>query len=182
MIIAAVLSALGLGGFGVATYLLGPAAMLGFGKSIFGFLAEIPWQVYAIAALAGLIAFLFISRGHWIDRAHGDEARISSLCQATRDAAANPTLDCKDTDAQIKLLGQAVSTLKGELARQNAAITALGQQTAQERAAAEKAYKIAQERAQEAQAISQRLEASSRSAPAQAASCAPSKALSEQWQ
>src|SRR2546423_14012558 len=93
---------LGVGGLGAAAWLLGPAALLGFGRSALGFLAKIPWQVWAAAAVLVLIVFLFISRAHALERAKADEVQLATICAATRTAADNPKLDCKFVPAQIR--------------------------------------------------------------------------------
>lgn len=188
--ITAFLTLLGIGGLGsivaAAAYPPFGAALLDFLKPIGEFLSRVPWYAYAAVALVGLLLWLVISRGDWIDRAHADEARLTALCQATRDAARNPKLDCGATEKQIQLLGQAVDTLKGSLAQQNAAVKALGDQTKAEQIAAEKASQAAQERADEAQAVADRLLASSHSAagksgPAATPGCQPSTTLQDQW-
>lgn len=184
--IAWILSILGLGGAGaVAAYFLaGPAAMLAFGRGALGFLAKIPWQVYVIAALAALLAFLTISRGHWIDRARGDEAQLAAICQAARIADHNPKLDCSKSAAQIMLLGQALEATTAAIGRQNEAIQRLAAATAREQAAAAQARHSAERPARDAEATAARFDAEARSAAAQRAPgaiCAPSKALQEQW-
>jgi hypothetical protein len=68
--LALILSLLGVGGIGAgAIGLFGFPALLGFGRSALGLLAKIPWQAYAVAALAGVLAFLIISRSHAMARA-----------------------------------------------------------------------------------------------------------------
>ena len=173
---------LGVGGLGAAAYFLGPAALLGFGKSALGFLAKIPWQAYAIAALAALIAFLIISRSHWISRSHNDEAQLALICQATRGAANNPKLDCKLAAAQIHELGNSIKNLRDSLDHQNAAVAALGAKTAEQQKAAAEAEKKAARRAEAAQSVAERLRESAAHAPAPGAPCTPSKTLQEQWQ
>lgn len=74
------------------------------------------------------------------------------------------------------------AVLKAALAKQSAAVAALGAKSAAEQQIAAKASQAAAERAGDAQATSERLKASSRVAPAPAASgCEPSETLKEQW-
>lgn len=173
---------LGVGGLGAAAYLLGPAALLGVGRKALAFLARLPWQVYVVAALAALLVFLFVSRSHWIDRAHGDEAQLTLICTATRDASANPKLDCRQVPAQIRELGNSVRNLEAALAHQNAAIAALAAKSAEQQQMAADARKRAAERVSGAETVAQRLQESARHSPPPGAPCAPSKALQEQWQ
>jgi hypothetical protein len=131
----------------------------------------------AALLLLGLIA----DRGRWMRRAHGDEAQLAEVCAATRDAAVNPNLGCKSAPKQIRLLGQAIADLKAGIARQNAAVAALGAESERQKAEAAKAVEKAQGRAEGAQATAERLAASSRSGEASAKPCAPSKALTGAW-
>jgi len=181
-----ILSLLGLGGVGTAALLFPPfgAMLLGFGKSALAIAAKLPWQVYAIAALAAVVAFLIISRGHFMHRAHADEGQLASICEKVRIADANPHLDCAKVSDQILLLGQALQATTKAIGEQNAAIERLAKQTADEQQISAKAEKVASQRADAAQATAQRLDRSSRSAPAggaPAGTCAPSPTLLEQW-
>jgi hypothetical protein len=174
-----ILSALGLGGLGALTYLVGPAAMLGFARSIFGFLAKIPWQAYAIAALVGVLAFLVISRGHAIDRYKGDETRLELVCKAVRDVAGRPRQNCELNALQIRAFGKSITDLEGALREQDSRIQELGRKNAELQAEAKAAEKLAAKRANQAESVAQRLDESAKHAPAQP--CAVSKALEEQW-
>lgn len=148
-------------------------------------LARIPWQVYAITALAGLIALLTVSRSHWIDRAHGDEAQLSAICTTTRTASGNSKLDCKATATQIGLMGQAIDTYRTALGSQNAKVKALGEQSASEQKIAAEAEKQAKESADEAEAVRDQLLRAARSAAARRAPgdhCEPLPQVKGQWQ
>jgi hypothetical protein len=56
-----ILSACGLGGLGIVTYLVGPRAVLGFARTAFAALAKVPWQVWAALAALALGWFAW----HW---------------------------------------------------------------------------------------------------------------------
>jgi hypothetical protein len=115
-------------------------------------------------------------------RACGDEAQLTIICTATRDAAANPKLDCKLVPAQIRELGKSIENLRGALDHQNAAIAALGAKTAEQQKAAAEAEKRAAQRVAVAKSVAERLQESARHSPVPGAPCAPSKTLQEQWQ
>jgi hypothetical protein len=75
--------------------------------------------------------------------------------------------------------------LRTAIADQNKAVAALGQQSSQQQQLAAKAEKAASGRADAAEAVAQRLEASSRVPPAKAppaGQCEPSDTLKGQWQ
>lgn len=75
-----------------------------------------------------------------------------------------------------------VTTLKAALAKQNAAVDALGSKSAQQQKAGAQASQVAAGRANEAQATSDRLKQSSRSAGLKSApACEPSDTLKGQW-
>jgi hypothetical protein len=179
--LALILSLLGVGGIGAAAFgIFGAPALLGVARSAFGILAKIPWQVYAAAALVGVLAFLIISRGHALARSRADEARLELVCAAVRDAAHRPHQDCRLAAEQIRALGASVTTLETALADQNARIRELGRKSAAQQATAAQAERQAAQRANQAESVAERLERSSRRAPA--APCAVSKDLQEQWQ
>ena len=162
----------------------GVGAKLAFGgvlKRIGEFIRSIPWFVWVGLAVAGLIAFLAISRGNWIDRAKGAEAQLAAICEVTRKAANNPKLACKDAPEQVRLLGKAVTDLKGAIARQNAAVAEMGATTKRQQEAAAVAQKRAEKRADRAEDTAAGLLASSRSKGRQERPCEPSEALVEAW-
>jgi hypothetical protein len=134
--------------------------------------------------IGGLVALLLLAalvadRGRWMHRAHNAEAQLAAICTATRAAANQPKLDCKQTAQQITFMGEAVQALSNSLKVQNAAVSALGEQTKAQQAEAAKASRNAEKRAQEAQGVSDRLIASSRSA---GAPCKASPEAERQWQ
>jgi len=133
-------------------------------------------------AAALILLSLIAERTRWMHRAHDAEAQVAAACDATKGAAANPKLACKDMPQQIRLLGQAITDLKAGIAKQNAAVTALATESDRQKAEAAVAVSRAQGRAQAAQATSDRLAASSRSGGAVAKPCEPSKALVGAWQ
>lgn len=178
--LALILSALGLsGGLGAIAYFMGPSALIGIARSIWGFLAKIPWQIYLAAALAGLIAFLMISRSHALERAQAAESRNAEICAAIRQAAGRPHQDCRLGERQIQAFAKSIGNLEGALADQNDRIRELGRKNAALQSAAQLAKRQAANRASEAESIAARLKASSSKAPAQP--CAVSKVLEEQW-
>jgi hypothetical protein len=107
--------------------------------------------------------------------------QLAAICTATRAAANQPKLDCKQTAQQITFMGEAVQALSNSLKVQNAAVSALGEQTKAQQAEAAKARQKAQERARGAEAAADRLIASSRSAVPQGPPCKASKAVEEAW-
>lgn len=134
----------------------------------------------AIAA-AAILSFVILAF-HWKSTMAGRGKELATICAATRAAAENPKLDCKQVPAQIGQLGQSIAALKSAIADQNEAIASLGKHSADQQAAAAQASQVAQNRAGKAQATSGRLTASSRASDAQAKPCAPSKALTDAWQ
>jgi hypothetical protein len=177
----------GVGGLGLLAYFMGPAALLGSAKSILGaigaVLKQIPWQVYLAAGIAAVLAFFIISRSHWINRAHGDEAKLAELCEVVRTADHNPKLSCDKAGAQVILLGQSLVAVTNALNDQTARVKALAAESARQQQVATEAEKQAKERAGEAEAVADRLSRSAAQRPSSAASaaCQPSAALQEQW-
>lgn len=162
----------------------GVGAKLAFGgvlKGIGGFIRSIPWYIWLGLALAGLVAFLAISRGHWMERAQTAETQLNVICADVRKAAGNPKLGCKDAPEQIRLLGKAVADLKGAIGRQNAAVTQLGAETKRQQQASAVAQKRAEKRAGLASGTAEGLMASSRSRDRQERPCEASEALQEAW-
>jgi hypothetical protein len=136
-----------------------------------------------IKLIGGLVALMFLSllvadRGRWMHRAHAAEAQLALDCAAARKSAANPKMACDQTDEQIGFLGEAITALKNSLHVQNEAVAALSDQTKQQQSDSAKASKVAEKRAQAAQATSTRLTASSRS---NGPPCEPSKELKGAW-
>lgn len=181
-----ILSILGVGGIGTAAAaIFFPAfggVLGGLLKSAWSFIKSIPWQVWVGLAVVAVIAFLFISRSHWIDRAHGDEAQLAEICQMTRVAANRPRLDCKQAGKQIKFLGEAVTKLKAAIDHQNAAVDAWKAEAARQQAAATEARKVADKRAGRAESVAERAKASAAKAPPAGAPCEPSEIMKESWQ
>lgn len=182
-LIISALGVLGVGGIGAAAVFVPAfgALLLGFLKPVADFLAKVPWYVYAAAAVIGLIAFLTISRGHFIDRAHADEARLASICESVRIADHSPKLDCSKDAAQVILMGQALEATTAAILKQNAAVKALAATSAAEQAKAAQASQEAEQRAKAAQTASESLAASARAPGRSSAPCAPSKTLTDQW-
>jgi O-acetyl-ADP-ribose deacetylase (regulator of RNase III) len=136
-----------------------------------------------IGGLAGLLILggLVLGLKHYKSLAERRGQSLATICQATRDASGQRKLPCGDVPEQVKFMGEAVKTLSGSLARQSAAVAAMGEQTKAQQAATAEASRNAAERAGRAEATASRLTASSRAGEAQAKPCAPSKALQEQW-
>ena len=129
---------------------------------------------------AAILSFVLLAL-HWKNTMTERGQKLATICQATRDASGQKKLPCGDVPEQVKFMGEAVKTLSGSLARQSAAVAAMGDQTKAQQAAAAQASQKAQERAGKAEATASRLTASSRAGEAQAKPCVPSKALQEQW-
>lgn len=131
-----------------------------------------------VAALAIFIGFAL----HWKHQAADRKEKLVLICQTTRTAADNPKLACGQVAVQIAELGKSVVNLKAEVKSQNVAVNALAAESARQKAAAIEAARRADKAARGAQAVSDRLAASSRSPAAPSASqCKPSKVLEEQW-
>lgn len=138
-------------------------------------------KLIALAVAAAAILSFVLLAFHWKAQAADRKAELATICQATRDAAGKPKLDCKQVALQIKYLGEAVGTLKGAIRSQNAAVDALGVETARQQAEAAQATKAAEKRASRAESASERLLASARSSERQSKPCEPSKALNDAW-
>lgn len=134
---------------------------------------------YGVGALA-IIALLTLVNGWRVERDHLRQWQTEVLV-ATRTASANPKLDKSAVAQQIKELGTALADTTSALTRQNAAVKALTDQQAAEQRASAVAQKAAQGRAEDAEAVAQRLRAQTRPAGS-TAGCEPSKQLQEQWQ
>jgi hypothetical protein len=134
----------------------------------------------AIAA-AAILSFVLLAL-HWKSTMTERGQKLATICQATRDASGQKKLPCGDVPEQVKFMGEAVKTLSGSLARQSAAVAAMGDQTKAQQAATAQASQKAQERAGRAEATASRLTASSRAGEAQTKPCEPSKTLKEAWQ
>jgi hypothetical protein len=133
----------------------------------------------AIAA-AAILSFVLLAL-HWKNTMTERGQKLEIICKATREAAAEPKLDCGNVVIQIEQLGTSLKTVTRALNDQSAAVAAMGEQTKAQQAATAQASQKAQERAGRAEATANRLTASSRAGEAQAKPCAPSKALQEQW-
>jgi Sec-independent protein translocase protein TatA len=138
-------------------------------------------KLIAGAAALAMLVVLILDRNHWKATAADRKASLELICVDVRDASGNQKLDCRDVPLQIKLLGDGVRDLKTALASQNQAVDALGEQSRAQQAESAKAAQGAEKRAAEAEGVSDALKASSRAGGAQAANCAPSKALTEAW-
>lgn len=132
-----------------------------------------------VGALA-LIALVVTILG-WRSERNALRLQVAAACTATRDAAANPKLDCKDMPQQIRLLGQSIADLKAGIARQNAAVNALSDASAKAQQDAEKAVSAAKERVKAAQATADRLARSAGDPARGKRPCEASDALKESW-
>jgi hypothetical protein len=130
--------------------------------------------------LLAVIAFVLMAF-HWKGQAADRKEKLEVICLATRQAAGNPKLACKDVPVQIQLMGGSIANLKAGIGRQNAAVDAMGQASANAQREAEKAVSAAKERAKGASATSDRLSASSRSSERQARPCEASDELRRAW-
>lgn len=182
------LSLLGIGG---GAGLLGAAAIVfpafgallgGWLKGAWAFVRQVPWQVWAGLVLAAVLAFLIISRSHWIDRAKADETELAAICQVTRSAAVRPHLSCKQVPLQIRYLGEDIAKLKGAIADQNRQIDAWKAEAARQQALAAEIRRQADKRAATALGTVQKLKASAAKPLPPGAPCEPSKTLQEAWQ
>jgi hypothetical protein len=138
-------------------------------------------KLIGLALAAAAILSIVLLALHWKNTMTERGQKLATICQATRDASGQKKLPCGDVPEQVKFMGEAVKTLSGSLARQNAAVAAMGEQTKAQLAATAQASRNAAERAGRAEATATRLTASSRAGEAQAKPCAPSKALQESW-
>jgi len=139
-------------------------------------------RLYGALGLAAAIALLLGFALHWRHQAADRKASLETICAATRQASNVPNLKCSEVQKQIGFMGETITTLSTALDKQNAAVKALGQETARQQAEAAKASENAQERARGAEATAERLRASARALPsASQRQCEPSKALTEAW-
>lgn len=148
------------------------------------FFSGLPWKLIGYAAGALAIVALLLTINGWRVHAAERKAELQAICQATRAASGQPKLKCSEVGKQIKFMGEAISTLSDSLAKQNAAIAALGAESKRQQAEADKAAAGAAGRARAAEQAAERLRASARAGvPSGAAAgvCEPSKALSEAW-
>lgn len=130
--------------------------------------------------LLAVVAFVLMALG-WKKDAADRKEKLGVICAATRQAAGNPKLACKDVPVQIQLMGGSIANLKAGISRQNAAVDAMGQASAKAQQDADKAVSAAKERAKGASAASDRLSASARSSERQTKPCEPSKELERSW-
>jgi hypothetical protein len=133
-----------------------------------------------LAALLVVVG-LFLGLRHYKSLADSRGEKLEVICKTTREASGHPKLACGDVPAQIQFLGEAVTALGNAIRTQNAAVANLGAESERQKAAAAKASQIAQERARGAEAVADRLIASSRSTGPQSAPCKASKAVEEAW-
>jgi hypothetical protein len=133
--------------------------------------------------LAALLIVVGLALGlrHYRNMANDRGEKLAAICQTTREASGHPKLKCGDVPAQIQFMGDAVTALSNSLRTQNAAVASLGEQTKQQQADSARASQKAQERARDAEAVADRLIASSRVAGPQSAPCKASKAVEEAW-
>lgn len=131
----------------------------------------------AVCALMALVA----DRNRWKGKAVERQAEIARLCDATREAAGQPKLDCRRAEQQIRLLGQALRGVKAALEDQNARVAALGAESKRQQAAAAAAASRGAERARDAGRAVAGLEASARSSGRLERPCEPSEAVRERW-
>jgi hypothetical protein len=134
----------------------------------------------AVAAL--MLLGLVLGLKHYKHLAADRGEKLATICQTTRAASGNPKLKCGEVPQQIQFMGEAIGTLTTAIHNQNAAVDAMGTETKRQQTESDRAVLKAQGRAQNAQATSARLTASSRSSEAQAKPCEPSKALKGAWQ
>lgn len=134
----------------------------------------------AIVALA--LLGLFLGLKHYKHVAEDRGEKLAVICQATRDAAGQPKLRCSEVPAQIKFMGEAIGTLTTAIRKQNAAVDAMGAETARQQKNAAQASQEAAQRAKQPQKVSDSLIASSRAPERSSAPCEPSKALKGAWQ
>jgi hypothetical protein len=72
-----------------------------------------------VKLIGGLVAALILvaliaDRGRWMHRAHNDEQQLSNVCDAVREAANRPKLDCKQMPQQIQFLGDALNDVRAK--------------------------------------------------------------------
>lgn len=144
-------------------------------------LSPLTWiKIIGGLAIVIALAVLVMDRNKWKGRAERYNGEAVSMYEATKLASGNPKLERKDTARQIGEFGKTVTTLKDSLARQNAAIEAAAQKTADQQEDAATALQRAAQRVEKAKAASERLTASARADGPQAG-CEPSEALKEAW-
>jgi ABC-type lipoprotein release transport system permease subunit len=126
------------------------------------------------------IALLAMVNGWRVERDHL-RAQVTAACDATREASANPKLDCKAMPQQIRLLGKAVLDLKFAIIDQNTAIGEMAAESERQRRNAVQAAEKARQRANGAEDAANRLIASASDPARQKQPCEPSAALKGAW-
>lgn len=126
------------------------------------FLTPLIMKLIGAGVAAVLLIGLVLGFRHYKSLAESRGQSLATICQATRDASGQKKLPCGDVPAQVKFMGEAITTLGNSLKQQNAAVATLGEQTKQQQADSARASQAAQERAGRAEATSARLTASSR--------------------
>lgn len=132
------------------------------------------------AGVLAIIALLAMVNGWRVERDRLREWR-TQVVAAARDASGSPKLAEKNVPAQIRLLGQSIAGLKDAVAKQNAAVAALGAESERRKAEASRAAKAAEKRADSAASTSARLSASARAGDRSKKPCEPSKELQNAW-
>jgi hypothetical protein len=133
-----------------------------------------------LAALLVVVGLVLGVR-HYKSLADSRGDKLEVICEATRNASNLPKLKCGEVVKQIEFMGQAIGTLTTAIHKQNDAVAAMAAESARQQQEAAKASQKAQERARDAEAVADRLIASSRVAGPQSAPCKASKAVEEAW-
>jgi len=140
-------------------------------------------QAKIIGGLVGLLllAGLVFGLKHYKRLADTRGEKLEAVCQQVRTSTGQPKLKCADVVVQIGFMGETIKAQSSAIASQNAAVDAMGRQTAAAQAEAARASRIAQERSDRVAATVRGLDASSRASERQSQPCVPSKALREAW-
>jgi hypothetical protein len=134
-------------------------------------------MILGAVAIIGFVLMAF----HWKHQAADRKEKLEVICKATRDANNMPKLNCGGVPDQIRFMGDAINALHVSLDRQNAAVKAMGEASANAQKEAEKAISASKERVKGAQGQSDRLAASARDPARQKQPCEPSKELTGAW-
>jgi hypothetical protein len=134
---------------------------------------------YGLGALA-IVALFTMVMGWETERDHL-RTQVAATCAVTREAAANPKMDCKNVDAQIREIGLSVVNLKIAIIEQNDAVRRMSDASAKAQDEAVKAISSAKERVKAADATADRLRASASDNQRKKAPCEPSDELKGAW-
>jgi hypothetical protein len=101
------------------------------------------WLTLKLGAMilggVAILSFVLLAF-HWKSQAADRGEKLAVICQTTRDASGQPKLKCGEVAKQIGFMGQTIGTLTTAIHRQNDAVSAMGAESARQKAAATKPF------------------------------------------